>query len=53
MSAQRPLRPSSKALVPSSQPVPHLELVTRYHPVELVNCYQVLGNISKPNYTSA
>ena len=52
-------RPPSKALVPSSQPFvpPPLELVTKYHPAELgnevVNHYQILGNIPKPSYTSA
>ena len=30
-----------------------MELVTKYHPAELVNRYQILGNIPKPSYTSA
>ena len=48
-------RPPSKALVPSSQPFvpPPMELVTKYHPAELVNRYQILGNIPKPSYTPA
>lgn len=39
-------KPPSKALVSSSQPFvpPPLELVTQYHPVEMINRYQILGN---------
>ncbi|XP_028104462.1 uncharacterized protein LOC114303520 [Camellia sinensis] len=49
-------RPPSKALVPSSDKppfIPSLELVTQYHPIEMINRYQVLGNIPRPNYSSA
>ena len=48
--------PPSKALVPSSDKtpfIPPLELVTEYHPIEMINRYQVLGNIRRPNYSSA
>ncbi|XP_028103180.1 uncharacterized protein LOC114302362 [Camellia sinensis] len=48
-------RPPSEALVSSVQHIvpPPLELVTQYHPIEMFNRYQVLGNIPKPSYTSA
>ncbi|KAF5949041.1 hypothetical protein HYC85_014998 [Camellia sinensis] len=54
-------RPPSKALVPlvpssskSNQlPFPPLsESITQSHPLEMVNRYQVLGNIYQPNYSS-
>ena len=47
-------RPPSKALVPSGKPFvpPPLELVTKYHPAELVNRSHILGSIPKPSYTS-
>ncbi|XP_028100604.1 uncharacterized protein LOC114299969 isoform X3 [Camellia sinensis] len=49
-------RPPSTALVPSTQPFipPPLELVGQYRqPIEMINRYQVFGNISRPNYSSA
>lgn len=51
-------RPPSKALVLANKPnqqivPPPLELVSQYHPIEMINRYQVLGSIAKPSYTFA
>ena len=49
-------RPLSKALVSSSQPFvpPPLELVGQYpQPIQMINRYQLLGNIPRPNYSTA
>ena len=47
-------RPSSKAIVPTSKSIdiPPITPVTRYHPIDTINRYQVLGNIPKHSYTS-
>ncbi|XP_028100602.1 uncharacterized protein LOC114299969 isoform X1 [Camellia sinensis] len=52
-------KPPSKALVPSSSKPnqlivpPPLESITQSHSLEIVNRYQTLGNIHRPDYSSA